>query len=136
MENVQLSRKQRRKLGWQSVPAAPSVPAVPGVHSVPAVPPVAVVPGVPPVPGVSPQPKGRAEVSAAERSRGFVKPVRRIYVHDKCGVKTNLSMDMAERFAADPNFYEGAFCDNCRQHFYFGQPGGSFHWDGGEKLGA
>src|SRR5579864_7944859 len=48
-------------------------------------------------------------LSAAERARGFVKPVRRSYVHLKCGVVTTMSLSLAETYARDSGFYSGTF---------------------------
>src|SRR5579884_1397727 len=41
-------------------------------------------------------------LSEAERAKGFVKPVRRSYVHLKCGVLTTMSTALAETYARDP----------------------------------
>jgi len=76
-------------------------------------------------------------LSEAERAKGFVKPVRRSYVHLKCGIRTPMSMAVAETYARDPGFYSGAFCCGCGRHFTFGQPDGEFVWDcTGERVGA
>ena len=76
-------------------------------------------------------------LSAAERAKGFVKPVRRSYVHLKCGVLTTMGQTLAETYARDPGFYSGTFCCGCGTHFTFGQPDGDFVWDGtDERLGS
>lgn len=87
--------------------------------------------------------RGYVVLSAAERAKGFVRPVRRSYVHvgigaqwdgpvlrrhgeGGCGAVTIMSLDIAETYARDPFFYAGTFCTGCRQHF----PVEQFVWDG------
>lgn len=82
------------------------------------------------------QQKGYIVLSAEERARGFVRPVRRTYVHKKCGVATTMGLALAETYARDPTFYSGTFCAGCRTHFTFGQPDGDFFWDDGSKVGT
>lgn len=71
-----------------------------------------------------------------ERAKGFVRPVRRTYVHEKCGVATTMGQTLAETYARDPSFYSGTFCCGCGAHFTFGQPDGDFVWDDGTKVGS
>jgi hypothetical protein len=78
--------------------------------------------------------KGYIVLSAEERARGFVQPVRRTYVHQKCGVATTMNQALAETYARDPKFYSGTFCVGCRKHFTFGQPDGVFLWDDGSRV--
>ena len=83
------------------------------------------------------QQKGYIVLSTEERARGFVKPVRRSYIHLKCGVLTTMGTALAETYARDPKFYSGTFCCGCGKHFTFGEPDGDFVWDGtNEKLGT
>lgn len=82
------------------------------------------------------QQKGYVVLSDAERARGFVRPVRRTYVHQKCGVATTMSQAIAETYARDPKFYTGTFCCGCGSHFTFGKPDGDFLWDDGSKVGT
>lgn len=82
------------------------------------------------------QQKDYVVLSDAERARGFVRPVRRTYVHTKCGVATTMGMALAETYARDPQFYSGTFCCGCGTHFTFGQPDGDFTWDDGSKVGS
>jgi hypothetical protein len=71
-----------------------------------------------------------------ERAKGFVRPVRRSYVHTKCGGLTTMGPALAETYARDPQFYSGTFCVSCRAHFPVG-PEGEFVWDGTtEKVGT
>lgn len=75
-------------------------------------------------------------LSAAERAKGFIKPVRRSYIHLKCGTLTTMGRTLAKTYARDPGFYSGTFCCGCGTHFTFGQPDGDFVWDGtDERLG-
>jgi len=68
-------------------------------------------------------------LSEDERAKGFVRPVRRSYQHEKCGVVTTMSADIAETYARDPHFYGATYCATCRSHFPVGA-GGQFVWDG------
>lgn len=72
-----------------------------------------------------------------ERAKGFVRPVRRTYVHTKCSTTTTMSLDIAETYARNPRFYGGTFCCACRGHFPVGEHG-EFVWDdgSGEKVGT
>lgn len=81
------------------------------------------------------QQKGYVVLSDAERGRGFVRPVRRTYVHQKCGVATTMGTALAETYARDPHFYSGTFCCGCSNHFPVGEAG-EFVWDDGSKVGT
>ena len=86
------------------------------------------------------QQKGYVVLSAAERSKGFVRPFRDAYRHIKCGAITTMGRDIAETYARDPEFYSGTFCTTCRGHFPVGE-NGEFTWyemDGreGPKVGT
>jgi hypothetical protein len=81
------------------------------------------------------QQKGYVVLSDAERARGFVRPVRRTYVHQKCGVATTMGTALAETYARDPYFYSGTFCVGCGSHFPVGDDG-EFVWDDGSKVGT
>lgn len=72
-----------------------------------------------------------------ERAKGFVRPVRRSYVHSVCGVVTTMSIAIAETYARDPHFYSGTFCISCKKHLPVG-PDGEFVWDdgSGQKVGT
>jgi hypothetical protein len=75
-------------------------------------------------------------LSEAERARGFVRPVRKTYVHLKCGGATTMGTALAETYARDPHFYGGTMCVHCHAHFPVG-PDGEFVWDGdGSKVGT
>jgi hypothetical protein len=81
------------------------------------------------------QQKGYVVLSDAERARGFVRPVQRTYVHQKCGVATTMGQSLAETYARDPKFYSGTFCCGCGSHFPVGADG-EFIWDDGTKVGT
>ena len=81
------------------------------------------------------QQKDYVVLSADERAKGFVRPVRRTYVHQKCGVATTMGQALAETYARDPYFYSGTFCCGCGSHFPVGEDG-EFIWDDGEKVGT
>lgn len=86
------------------------------------------------------QQKGYIVLTDAERSKGFVRPLRDAYRHAKCGAITTMSRDIAATYARDPFFYSGTFCSTCRGHFPVGE-NGEFTWyenDGSEgpKVGT
>lgn len=64
-------------------------------------------------------------LSEAEIAKGFVRPVRKAYVHKKCGAVTNLGSRLAETYAASPKFYGATFCVGCAMHL----PVSEFLWD-------
>lgn len=75
-------------------------------------------------------------LSAEERAKGFVRPVRRSYKHLTCGAVTMMGPALAETYARDPKFYGGTFCATCRAHFPVGEHG-EFVWvDDGKKVGG
>ena len=80
--------------------------------------------------------KGYVVLSADERAKGFVRPVRRSYRHLTCGGVTTMGQALAETYARDPHFYSGTFCAHCRSHFPVGE-NGEFVWDGtDERVGT
>jgi len=91
--------------------------------------------------GVDTEPTGQAPVylvlSHEERARGFVRPVRRSYIHLVCGEVTSMGQSLAETYAREPRFYGATYCAVCHMHRPVG-PDGEFVWnDGsGEKVGA
>lgn len=77
--------------------------------------------------------KAYVVLSDEERAKGFVRSVRRSYVHDKCGAVTTMSLAIAETYARQPDFYGGTFCTKCRAH----RPVEEFVWDGtDERVGS
>jgi hypothetical protein len=80
--------------------------------------------------------QGYVVLAEEERAKGFVRPVRRSYVHLKCSVVTKMGQTIAETYAREPGFYSGTFCVGCRAHFPVGKDG-EFVWDGtDEKVGT
>lgn len=75
------------------------------------------------------QQKGYVVLSAEERAKGFVRPVRHSYQHLTCGAVTRMGQAIAETYARDPHFYSGTFCVQCRAHFPLDQ----FVWDGTQE---
>lgn len=77
--------------------------------------------------------KSYVVLSAEERAKGFVRPVRRTYRHKPCNTTTRMGVSLAETYARDPHFYSGTFCVNCRAHFDLDQ----FVWEGtDEQVGS
>lgn len=82
------------------------------------------------------QQKDYVVLSAEERAKGFVRPVRRSYIHQTCGTLTKMSQAIAETYARDPYFYSGTFCCGCSKHFPVGEDG-EFVWAGSDtKVGT
>lgn len=73
--------------------------------------------------------KGYVVLSPEERAKGFVRPVRRSYIHKPCGTVTYMGQALAETYARDPGFYNGTFCCHCKTHFPLDQ----FVWDGTQE---
>lgn len=90
-------------------------------------------------------------LSPEERAKGYVRPVRRTYIHaglnpelkgcvlvktgtNGCGARTTMAPAIAETYARDPKFYTGTFCVGCQTH----RPLAEFYWEGteGEIVGS
>lgn len=74
-------------------------------------------------------------LSDEERAKGFVRPVRRTYIHEACGVATTMGQALSETYARDPHFYGSTYCARCKNHFPVGK-NGEFHWEDGKKVGT
>lgn len=70
-----------------------------------------------------------------ERAKGFVRPVRRTYIHEKCGTATSMGQAIAETYARDPKYYGATFCVACGNHYPVGEHG-QFVWEDGTKVGT
>lgn len=86
--------------------------------------------------GVDAEPTDQAEaylvLSEEERAKGFVRPVRRTYVHD-CGTRTTMGQALAETYARQPDFYGATYCVGCRRHL----PVTEFRWtDDNQVVGS
>jgi hypothetical protein len=66
-------------------------------------------------------------LSEEERAKGFVRPVRREYIHLTCGAVTGMGQALAETYARKPDFYTGTYCVQCKGHFPVGE-NGEFVW--------
>lgn len=77
-------------------------------------------------------------LSDEERARGFVRPVRRSYIHAMelggCGAITTMAAPIAETYAANPHFYGATYCCRCRMHRPVGADG-EFLWEGTTEEG-
>jgi len=76
------------------------------------------------------QQKGYVVLSPEEREKGYVRPLRLSYVHNKCGAVTKMAHSIAETYARDPKFYNGTFCVGCKDHF----PLNEFVWDDSDEI--
>lgn len=89
--------------------------------------------------GADSEPVQQAEVylvlSESERLQGFVRPVRRTYVHETCGASTTMGRAIAETYARDPGFYGATYCVSCQMHRPVGAEG-EFIWPDGSKVGT
>ena len=87
--------------------------------------------------GPVPQAEAYLVLSEQERAAGFVRPVRRAYVHETCGTVTTMGLAIAETYARDPRFYGATYCVACQRHRPVG-PDGEFVWDDatGGKVGS
>lgn len=88
--------------------------------------------------GADAEPSPQAEVylvlSEADRAKGFIRPLRRTYVHALgCGATTTMALDIAETYARQPWFYGSTYCVGCSMH----RPVDEFVWDGTtEQVGS
>lgn len=85
----------------------------------------------------APQAEAYLVLSEAERAKGFVRPVRRSYIHTgatpPCGAVTTMSQPLAETYAREPGFYGATYCVACQKH----RPVSEFVWDGdGSRVGS
>lgn len=75
-------------------------------------------------------------VREEERAKGFIRPVRKSYVHLSCGGMTTMGLALAETYAREPGFYSGTYCAVCCTHFPVGEAG-EFVWAGtDQKVGT
>jgi hypothetical protein len=80
-----------------------------------------------------PQHEAYLVLSDEEKAKGFIRPVRRTYIHRECGTTTTMSLSIAETYARDPKFYGATYCVCCQKHL----PVEEFDWDGtNEKVGS
>lgn len=100
-----------------------------------------------------PQAEAYLVLSEEERGKGFVRPLRRSYVHvgpggheidpndpsrhgrtgRGCGVQTTMGLALCETYARDPKFYGATYCVGCSMHL----PVAEFVWaEDGEVVGS
>lgn len=72
-----------------------------------------------------PQAPAYLVLSEEERGKGFVRPVRRSYLHSTCGAVTTMGQALAETYAREPGFYGSTYCTTCSWH----RPVAEFRWD-------
>jgi len=82
-----------------------------------------------------PQAEAYLVLSDEERARGFMRPVRRSYIHTYCGVVTSMGLEIAETYATNPYFYGSTYCIHCGAHRPVGEHG-EFEWEDGTKVGT
>lgn len=63
-------------------------------------------------------------MSDEELAKGFVRPVRTKYKHQKCWTVTTMGQKLAETWARDPKFYGATYCSTCVGHY----PANMFWW--------
>lgn len=84
--------------------------------------------------GVDEVPTGQHDtylvLSDEERAKGFVRPVRQVYLHRTCGTTTRMGLALSETYARNPKFYGATFCVHCNLH----RPVGEFIWDGTQEV--
>jgi len=68
--------------------------------------------------------KASVVLSAQDKVRGFVRPLRLSYIHSTCGSVTTMSDVIAETYARDPKYYDGTYCVGCSMHL----PVSQFTW--------
>jgi len=69
-------------------------------------------------------------LSQEERSKGFVRPLRRSYQHVGCGSVTTMGQALAETYARSPSFYGATYCVTCSRH----APVSEFRWAGTDEV--
>lgn len=82
----------------------------------------------------TPQHEAYLVLSEEEKAKGYIRPVRRTYIHDICGTVTTMSQSIAETYARNPYFYGSTYCVGCQKHL----PVSQFTWDdnSNQKVGS
>lgn len=72
-------------------------------------------------------------LSEEERAKGFIRPYRDSYRHDRCRTVTSMGRALSETYARDPFFYGATYCCACQKHL----PVSEFTWTlDGERVGS
>ena len=107
--------------------------------------------------GVDDTPRPQADaylvLSEDERAKGFIRPLRRSYIHvgpggheidpsdpskhgrtgRGCGAQTHMGLPLCETYARDPKFYGATYCVGCKMHM----PVAEFVWaEDGQVVGT
>lgn len=87
--------------------------------------------------GIDETPRPQNEVylvlSEEERAKGFVRPLRRAYLHATCGAETRMGLELCETYARNPKFYGATYCVHCQMH----KPVSEFVWvEDGKAVGS
>lgn len=75
-------------------------------------------------------------LSQEERAKGWIRPLRKTYKHEKCGGETSMPDAIAETYAANPRFYGSTFCAFCKTYEMVGEFGNFVWLDDGTKVGT
>lgn len=82
--------------------------------------------------GPAPQNEVYLVLSDEERAKGFIRPLRRTYIHKNCGTSTTMGIEIAETYARNPRFYGATYCVHCAQHSDLSE----FTWEDGSVVGS
>lgn len=103
--------------------------------------------------GPRPQNEVYLILSQEERAKGFVRPLRRSYIHvgvggheidpadpskhgrtgGACGAQTAMGFELSATYARDPKFYGATYCVGCQMH----KPVAEFVWnEDGDVVGS
>ncbi len=70
--------------------------------------------------GPTPQHEVYLVLSEEERAKGFIRPLRRSYIHvrgeNPCGTVTHMGLALCETYSRDPKFYGATMCVGCQRH--------------------
>jgi hypothetical protein len=59
-------------------------------------------------------------LSEEERAKGFIRPLRRAYIHVRgdraCHTQTRMGLELCETYARQPTFYGATYCVGCSMH--------------------
>lgn len=101
----------------------------------------------------TPQAETYLVLSEDERAKGFVRPLRRSYIHvgvggheidpddptkhgrtgEACGTETHMGLALCETYATEPGFYGATYCVGCKMH----RPVAEFVWtEDGQVVGS
>ncbi len=77
-----------------------------------------------------PQAKKYLVLSDEEIAKGYTRPFRNKYIHDKCGTETVMGEKLSQTYARDPKFYGATYCVGCQAHF----PVKEFKWSADNEI--